>query len=232
MYRVAQIVLALLLILGTGLVHGMWTNRWRVAHELEAAAARLEQVPENIGAWTASPEPLDAGSLARAGAIGSWSRTYRCPGSGAVFTVILLCGRAGKMSVHRPEDCYRAAGYDVITPIQRLTLSLPDSSAPQLRTALFSKAGPAGPSTLRIFWTWYTGSDWQAPDSPRVTFAHLPALYKLYVIRALARPEERLDTRPDLAFLEQLLPELDRALSVAETKPAASVVSPLTIEPR
>jgi hypothetical protein len=226
MYRIAQVVLALLLILGTGLVHGMWTSRWRVAHELEEAVARLEQAPEDIGEWKASPASIDAGSLARAGAIGSWIRTFQHQGSGEVVTVILLCGRAGQMSVHRPEDCYRGAGYDVVTPILRTILDKPDGTPAEFRTALFSKPGPEGASTLRIFWTWYTGSAWQAPDSPRFTFARLPALYKLYVIRALSRPEERLERGPAATFLEQLLPELDRALTPPETCSPAPVVSP------
>ena len=75
MYRTAQGAIALLLILGTGFVHGMWTGRWRVAHELEEAAARLEKAPGDIGDWKASPDSIDADSLARACAVGSWVRT-------------------------------------------------------------------------------------------------------------------------------------------------------------
>jgi hypothetical protein len=232
MYRIAQIAVALLLILGTGFVHGTWTSRWQVAHELEEAAARLERAPEDISDWKASPSSLDAGSLARAGAVGSWIRTYRHEGSGDVLTIILLCGRSGQMSVHRPEDCYRTAGYDVITPITKALLNKADGTPAEFRTAIFSKPGPDGPSTLRILWTWYNGSAWQAPDSPRLTFAHLPALYKLYVIRALARPGERLERGPAVAFLQQLLPELDKALSPAETSPPAPVVPPVTTEQR
>src|SRR6516164_3650916 len=104
MYRISQVFVALLLILATGFVHGMWTGRWRIDHELEEAAARLDRAPGDIGDWKARPEPIDADSLARAGAIGSWSRSYRNDASGDVLTVILLCGRAGPMSVHRPED--------------------------------------------------------------------------------------------------------------------------------
>jgi hypothetical protein len=230
MYRTAQAAVALLLILVTGWVQGTWTGRWSVAHELEEAAARIEQAPGDLGEWKASLDSIDADSLARAGAVGSWVRTYRHEGSGDVFSVILLCGRAGPIAVHRPEHCYRAAGYDIVTPITRTTLHPPDGTPVELRTAVFSKPGPEGPSALRIYWTWYTGSAWQAPESPRITFARLPALYKLYVIRPLARPEERLEGGPETAFLQKLLPELAKALSPPETP--APVVPPPTTEQR
>jgi hypothetical protein len=222
MPRIVSVAVALLLILATGFVHGTWTGRWSVSRELEEAAARLDQAPGDIGDWKATPDSIDAETLALAGAVGSWVRTYRHAGSKEVLTVILLCGRAGPMSVHRPEHCYRGAGYDVVSPTTQTSLETlfgpaggPGGAAPaEFRTAVFSKPGPDGPSSLRILWSWYTGRAWQAPDSPRLTFARLPALYKLYVIRPLDRPPERLEEDPAVDFLRQLLPELDKALSL------------------
>ena len=66
---------------------------------------------------------------------------------------------------------------------------------------------------LRIFWTWFGDGTWQAPDSPRLTFAHLPVLYKLYVVRELPPRPERLEQDPSLDLLQQLLPALASVLA-------------------
>ncbi len=42
-------VAALALIVGAGLLHGAWTNRWRTAPALAELAARLESVPAVLG---------------------------------------------------------------------------------------------------------------------------------------------------------------------------------------
>jgi hypothetical protein len=131
--------------------------------------------------------------------------------TGASALVILLCGRPGKMSVHRPEHCYRGAGYEMEAEPVRHTVG--DDSPADCWTAKFRKAGPAGAVRLRIFWTWFGDGAWQAPDSPRLTFAPLPALYKLYVVRELPPRPERLEEDPSLDLLQQLLPSLAGALA-------------------
>ena len=213
MPRSIQLAVAAALILTTGFVHGMWTRRWNPSHELEEAAARLQRAPEDLPGWKASPYEIDANVLTRARASSSWSRTYRQDGTKEAITVILLCGRSGPMSVHRPEHCYSAAGYDLIGATTPTTVNDGDGAKAVFRTALFSKPTPEGTASLRIFWSWHTGNAWQAPDSPRLAFANLPALYKLYVIRHAARAQERLESDPAREFLQLLLPELDKALA-------------------
>src|SRR6266851_5377499 len=158
MPRSILFIVALILILTTGFVHGMWTGRWLVSHALEEATGRLNRAPNDIGNWKASSSEIDANILARARATGSWVRTYRHEDSNEVLTVILLCGRAGPMSVHRPEHCYNAAGYDSITATVRTTVSNTEGGTAEIRTAVFGKPGPEGASSLRVFWSWYTGS--------------------------------------------------------------------------
>ncbi len=52
-----------------------------------------------------------------------------------------------------------------------------------------------------------------ASDNPRWDFAHLPALYKLYVIRETGGRTTTLDDDPAADFLRRLLPEASRVLS-------------------
>jgi hypothetical protein len=205
---------ALVVVLGTGLVHAMWIGRWRSPQVLRDAAARLGHAPEDLGEWKARPAEIDAEVLASAGAVGSWVRSYRHEGSGETLTILLLCGNGGPMSVHRPEHCYRAAGYDMTSAITPFTLKS-EAGVPlaEFRTATFSKPVTEGGVPLRILWSWYADGAWRAPESPRLSLARHPVLYKLYVVHATARPRTRPEEDPATAFLQILLPELNKVLA-------------------
>jgi hypothetical protein len=66
---------------------------------------------------------------------------------------------------------------------------------------------------LEIYWAWNGGEGWAAPESPRFFFARFPVLYKLYVIREVSPREKRGKTDPYSEFLQDFLPELNRALT-------------------
>jgi hypothetical protein len=213
MARILPLLTALIVVLGTGLVHGLWTGRWQFGQQLETAAARLDTgLPESVGDWQAGPVELDAEALRQAGAEGHWLRRFTNRQTGATVTILLLCGRTARMVVHRPEHCYQGAGYDLAVPAVPWVLALEEHPA-GLRTAEFSKPEPGGAVRLRIFWSWLADGAWQAPSSPRFAFAGTPFLYKLYAIREMAAPRERLEEDPSLNLLRRLLPKLAGHLS-------------------
>jgi hypothetical protein len=211
MPRSLPLLAGLILVMATALVQGVWTQRWQKSADLEEAVRRLSYVPGDLGTWKAEPVELDAEALALAGAQGSWVRRYTDTRSGVSVQVILLCGRSGKMSVHRPEHCYRGAGYDMMAEPTRYQFAV-DPPA-ECWTTRFRKEESTGNVGLRIFWTWFGDGQWQAPDSPRFQFAHLSALYKLYAVRELPPRQERLEQDPTLDLLQQLLPALSKALT-------------------
>ena len=51
---------AVILIVGAGLVHGAWTERWRPSREVASLAARFESVPLAVGDWNGTPFELPA----------------------------------------------------------------------------------------------------------------------------------------------------------------------------
>jgi hypothetical protein len=214
MYRTFPLWLGLAVLVGTGLVHGLWTDRWQGSQELADAVARLERVPDRLGPWQATAVPLEAEVLAQAGAAGQRSLHFTHRRTGEQVLVILLCGKPGPISVHRPEHCYRGAGYEMTAPAakERLPAIAPGPPA-EFWTARFRKQEETQTVQLRIFWSWFAGGSWQAPGSPRWTFARYPALYKLYVIRETTPGRERLDRDADRKFLNQVMPVLTRALT-------------------
>ncbi|HTU18080.1 MAG TPA: exosortase-associated EpsI family protein [Gemmataceae bacterium] len=211
MPRRIPLLAGLILVVATAVVQGVWTQRWQQSAVMETALRRLSYAPGDLGTWKADPVDFDAEALAAAGAQRSWVRRYTDARTGVSVLVILLCGRSGKMSVHRPEHCYGSAGYAMMTDPLRSELSV-DPPA-HCWTTRFRKEESTGNVKLRIFWTWFGDGLWQAPESPRLHFAHLSALYKLYTIRELPPRQERLADDPTLDLLHRLLPALTEALT-------------------
>jgi Protein of unknown function (DUF3485) len=213
MTRILTFAIGLTIVIASGFVYGAWTQRWQESSVLETAIAKLPSLPEQIGRWKARPVDLDREALDMAGAKGWWVRRFTDERTGTSLLVILLCGRAGPLSVHKPETCYTSAGYTLTSAPFRYTVH--DDSEPRAAefwTGIFKKPEVGG-EQLRIFWSWYDGGAWRATDNPRWTFAHLPALYKLYVIRETSGRSVRLDDDPAAEFLHRLLPEMSRTLS-------------------
>jgi hypothetical protein len=216
MTRLLPFLVGLVLLLSAGIVHGLWFGRWQSAQELDDAAARLKELPDEVGGWRGEMSEQDPEELKLAGAVGHWSRLFTDPESGEKVLVILMCGKPARMSVHRPEHCYRSAGYEMIAPALRVQIKDKNDRSADLWTGNFGRDETEGPSRMRIFWSWYApgspGAHWDAPDSPRVAFAGQRVLYKMYVIRNLtaATPVEN---DPCAKLIGQLLPILRTVLS-------------------
>ncbi|MBX6312417.1 MAG: exosortase-associated EpsI family protein [Isosphaeraceae bacterium] len=212
MVRILPVVAALLVVILSGVGHGLWTDRWQRSDGLAVAVAQLEQVAMTLGDWEGRANHLDQEVLEKAGFAGYVSRRYVNRRDGRVVSILLACGRPGPLSVHTPELCYPGAGYQPVTLPTRFHLPSPPRPA-EFLVAGFRNAESFAAPQLRIFWSWGTAGIWRAPDNPRWAFAASPVLYKLYVIHETAdangRPE---DDATSLAFLRRLLPELERVL--------------------
>jgi len=225
-------IAATAVLLISGLVHGIWTERWQTSHALQQACARLADVSPTAGAWKSSPVEVDPEPFQQARAAAYWMRLYRKEGVSNPITVILMCGRADHMSVHTPDICYRGAGYDMVGEQVKATVALPPSpqslspagrgvggegsASAELWTARFRQGSKAAGHELRIYWTWSSGGSWQAPTSPRWTFGAEPFLYKLYVAHDNTGFAGHDGITDD--FLRQLLPVLETALLAGRHK--------------
>ena len=213
MTRALTFAIGLAVVIASGVVYGAWTQRWQKSADLEARAALLRDLPADVGRWKSQPVELESDSLAMAGAEGWWARRFTDDRTGSQVLVILLCGRPGPISVHRPETCYGGAGFALAAPPIRYTPQRADgAAAAEFWTGKF-KQPEVGGQELRIFWSWYGDGAWQAADNPRLTFAHLQVLYKLYVVRETDGYAERLDDDPAGDFLGALMPTLTHTLS-------------------
>ena len=207
-------VAALALIVGSGLVHGRWTNRWRTAPALAELVARLDSVPMVLGDWTATSRAIPPRELAMTGAVGYITRVYTNPTKGLAVSIMLLSGLPGNITTHTPDACYPGAGYTLGNGERFVhRYGVPERAA-EFQTAIASRAG-TDPSTLRLYWAWHGPSGWSAPGNARWAFAAEPMLSKLYIVRETSGATIDPKADPAAQFMSLLLPELERLISAS-----------------
>ncbi|MFG0297700.1 MAG: exosortase-associated EpsI family protein, partial [Maioricimonas sp. JB045] len=124
------IALALIATIGSGLAHGILTDRWGVPETVHEAAARLENIPQSIPGWTSTDQELGERMLEQAGALSYISRNYVSENTGASIQVTLLCGRPGPLATHPPTVCFVNAGMKQVRPTAPTVVER-DGDAPQ-----------------------------------------------------------------------------------------------------
>jgi Protein of unknown function (DUF3485) len=201
---------ALSAVVGSGLVHGYWTGRWEGGEKAAAAAALLRRLPMSLGDWQGQDLDADPGETRQLSA--SLYRRYVNQRSGATVVLVLASGRPGPVSIHSPDVCYVASGYDaaqghVFSP--KLDAGLPRA---EFRTAHFVKTKSGGQTHVRVWWSWNAGGTWSVPENPRVTFAAYPVLYKLHAMREMTGANETLDEDPGQDLLRLLLAEFHKSV--------------------
>jgi hypothetical protein len=196
------------ILLGTGIVHGLWTDRWTTSVEPEAIAAKLARVPETIGEWHSHPLEIGPREREIASIAEYVGRVYINSRTKSRVQVFLVCGRPGPISVHTPDVCFEGAGFRMTAEPAKYTLEF--SPPDEFWQVTFLRDNPDGQDRVRVFWAWNSDGHWKAPENPRWTFARFKALYKLYVIHDLPRPGFPIEKDPSLDLLRVLLPELQK----------------------
>jgi hypothetical protein len=189
-----------------GIVHGFWTDRWTPPVETAQAAERLNDIPLELGEWDGEALEVKSGEAGN-GVAGCIKRRYVHRKTGAVMSVFLVCGRPGPVSIHTPDVCYGASGFQVNT-----TGRYEFDDGESLWKTDATRTNATEQTRLRLYWGWSDGTGWTAADDARAQFARRPVLHKLYVVRELSGLNESGRTEPCEEFLSVLLPALRRTL--------------------
>jgi hypothetical protein len=202
---------ACLLVVGTTIVQGWWTDRWtnrNVAEELRQSAALLEErFPKEFGGWEFVQElPTDMSQLERAGAVGHVSRLYRDTETNVKVSAFVVCATPHDASGHTPDRCYPGAGFEIAEAEHRQSLTLSDGRKAEAFTGTFRKTG----QTLRVYWTYGGDGAWIAPQIARIELAGRGAVYKLYAIIDETSMKDGQAQAICTDFLAAALPEIDR----------------------
>jgi hypothetical protein len=191
--RLFPTLAAVAAIMIAGAIPGLWAGRWVSSATVEEAASHLPNIPAVVGEWAGRDLPVTPAEQSLANASGFLRRRYVNSRTGAVVTLLVLCGRSGPLSLHTPEICMAGSGFDEIGKASRY--EIPGSAENRLWVRQFQKMSPS-PVCVRVFYGWSASGPWEAPDYPRFVFARSPVLYKLYVFRDLSDPNEPLDGDP------------------------------------
>jgi len=189
---------------------------------LSAAAGRLERIPSQIGSWTSTAATIDDRELRLAEISGFLRREYRHAEMGRVVTLTILCGAAGPMSVHPPTACFEGVGYSLISGPTVVGITDDSQQTISLKKASFRLQESSLSEVVRVFWGWSIDGEWDAPESPRMSYRGQPWLYKLYVVDRTYEAAD--DLAQSEAFLRDTLPEIRKALKPTD-RPSTSHLS-------
>jgi hypothetical protein len=212
-----SLVIAAVLILGAGTVHGVWMDRWGLSRDLENAKVRIPQLPMTIGDWAGESIEEDEATLKRykeAGMDVLIQRRYTDRKTGDGVSMLAVCGRTGPISTHTPQACYGMSGFAEGGPPSHFA---PGAEGLDYKADFwwmdFQRADSAISGALRIFYSW-AGRDkrWKAVENARRDFALSKALYKVYVIEEGSRKGAPRENDPGPRFLAVLLPEFKKVV--------------------
>lgn len=206
--RILFTAVAVAALLATGLVHGYWTGRFDYAEGVAAAVERVEQTALDLPNWKGVA--LDVQTSANSSTAHHLFRRYVHRQTGREVNVLLVCGRPGPVSIHTPDACYGASGFQVATPVKK-AWPIGENTA-EFWSSRMVKKRPTEEVQLRVFWSWNAGTGWTASDNARMDFVRSPLLYKLYLIHDRAQEGSVTTDDPCVALMRELTPELDKSL--------------------
>ncbi len=211
-YKLPALV-GVLLAVSFGVAEGLWTGRWRTDDDVKGPAARLANVPMTFGEWEGSAMELEQRQLTIGKIDGYVMRSYVNRHSGDSISVLLVCGRPGPISAHTPDICFPGGGVEMQSKMVQHKVEIEKIKKPaEFWAARFGK-GQGFFQSSAVMWSWTTDGNWSAPENPRIRFGRSPALFKLYVIHPMTKPDQVPTEDRDLeGFLQEFLPVVQNAL--------------------
>jgi hypothetical protein len=209
MVRLSINLIVFATLIASGVIVGSWNDSRQQASDPRVIALRLKSIAFTIGEWEGEEDdsahhPEDVGPLTM--------RRYRNRVRGTALSILVSAGAPGPMIVnHPPTTCYPGIGYNLSSAPARYPVPLESSPPAEFLVGRFSRTDEPLPAHLRIFWSWSGSGVWEVPAS-RLPLARYATVYKLYVIRQMLKPDERLEDDPALEFIKVLVPELERSL--------------------
>lgn len=195
----------------SGLVHGVCSNRWSSLAGGEGKDL-LENLDGDVGDWRPG-DVLCINPAEIAEKTVCHSRRFMPLKLGQPMVVSVTSGGPGVVAVHTPDVCYLGAGYKLKGEVSRQEISFgDDGKIASFWTADFIKTTALGSESVRVRWSWTADGKWEAPDYPRLEYARVQMLYKLYIVQPLSEDDNFSRGDPYRKFIADLIPRLNRQL--------------------
>jgi len=220
------VLIALVLGYFSTVYQGNVTERWNqdeVDRELAVASKRIEAIPRFVGDWKGVDTEADPNQLKAARIVGDLSRDFRNVRTGKSVSFFLVCGRPRHVAIHTPDDCYVAAGFEMLNKPETIEIETEDGTV-EFYTTVFKKVQGNETHQVRVFWSWSSKGTWEAPEYPRIAYARGSALYKMYIIAPVStvNDTEFDDSNPTVQFIKAIIPATDNALFPKKATAASS----------
>ena len=199
------IVSAFSLLLLGGVAHGVLSNRWGVAEDIQALGEQLSSIPMEIGPWKCEEEgKLDDRVVNILEATGYISRVYVHQATGEAVNVFLVFGPKGPIAVHTPEICYSSRA--VTQTSERQSVPCDYDGKEGTIWKLGFETNTIDKRSMNVYYGWTDGGPWQAANSPR--FWRTDFLYKIQTsCQATGKKEDSTDE-----FFKAFLPEARKVM--------------------
>ncbi len=198
---------------------GRLCDRWTLgtSEQLDSFTQRLDGVPKQFGAWKATDVAVNQKEFEASHCQGVVSRAYHNTVTDQVVNVYLVSGKGYHVTIHSPDWCYVAAGFEMQSVPSNYSVRCRDLPAdPDFLTTLFYKETPTETNRLRILWSYTDDGTWTAPKLAKQLFARKPALYKLYLITAIQGRPSPLGEDPSVLFAQKFIPAINEILFATE----------------
>lgn len=233
------VALAVLVTLGATIKQGVMSDRWaqELNDQLLVFSSHLDQVfdpdtkqfvdasapavPRSFGKWFSQDVSIPLDQFEASGCHGVVSRVYKHAETGEEVTIFLVSGKAYHVTIHTPDWCYVAAGYEMEKSPSNYSFELSNGKRPDVLNAMFKKQEPTRTTRLRILWTYSDDGNWVAPKLAKHSFAGKPAMYKIYFITNANGEVPKMGDDPTVKFAKEFLPLVEPILFEAAPAPAA-----------
>jgi len=213
--QLSMLVAGALVICGGAYVHGVKTDRWQqqTNEKLEHFSQRMEAIPIDFGDWTSKELDVNEEQFEASHCDRAYSRVFVNSVTGEQISAFLVSGRGYHVTIHTPEFCYTAAGYEMGRDPTSYKFEAPGLPENEVLHSMFKKDTQTETSHLRILWTYSKDGMWQSPEKlAKYTFGDEEAVYKLYLIRNVDGGVPAIGEDPALAFAREFLPILSQTL--------------------
>jgi hypothetical protein len=208
--RTLPFTIGALLILGSGVIHGVQSDRWGQSQKVLDAANKLNELPVSFNDWVSEESEIPEKQLRQAEAVGHFSRSFVHSKTGRRVSVMILCGRPGPISVHPPTVCFVGAGWRLQS--QPASAPIDGNVSGSLWNGQFARVIDGVPVAIQTFWGWSSDGVWLACNNPRFETASFPFLYKMYVTVPVSAETNDLDLKTADEFMGDFLPRVNHVL--------------------
>lgn len=219
------VVLSAICLLGSGIIHGFWTDRWAPPTEKQEVIA-IERVPSQVGEWVGE----DLAPLDHPLSIQSLHRRYTNRITNRSVDVLLIGGDPGTVFNYPitrlfPGHAYRAASDPAPLNVLASHDGLEERALHAFLTADLYEPSSLKTEQLITVWGWTRSGIWESPTKPLDQFVSEKTVFRLYVTQVWdfaerSRPNDIED------FITVAVPVLSEAIDRMPEQAATDEVQP------